>query len=159
MNRFLNTIAITTTLILIQSCSLLIRDEGKLISAATNQHEEHSIGEINHREHSTSGTGDGTKAFTQVKLKVPNILTPNKNIPIVIGVQDSDGKAIANFDTFQEKLMHLILVSDDLQFFSHLHPTYKENGQFEVAARFPQAGNYTFFSDYKPAVKQNKSQC
>ncbi|GBE93830.1 hypothetical protein [Nostoc cycadae] len=151
MNRFLNTIAITTTLILIQSCSLLIRDKGKPISAATNQHEEHSIGEINHREHLTSGTGDRNKAFTQAKLKVPNIITPNKNIPIVIGVQDSDGKAIANFDTFQEKLMHLILVSDDLQFFSHLHPTYKENGQFEVAARFPQAGNYTFFSDYKPA--------
>lgn len=93
----------------------------------------------------------GKKAFTQAKLKVPNIITPNKNIPIVIGVQDSDGKAIANFDTFQEKLMHLILVSDDLQFFSHLHPTYKENGQFEVTASFPQAGNYTFFSDYKPA--------
>ncbi|MCC5599782.1 hypothetical protein [Nostoc favosum] len=151
MNRFLNTIAITTTLILIQSCSLLIRDKGKPISAATNQHEEHSIGEINHREHSTSGTGDGKKAFTQTKLKVPSIITPNKNIPILIDVQDSDGKAIAKFDTFQEKLMHLILVSDDLQFFSHLHPTYKENGQFKVAARFPQAGNYTFFSDYKPA--------
>ncbi|MCC5643281.1 hypothetical protein LC607_10055 [Nostoc sp. CHAB 5824] len=151
MNKFLNTIALTTTLILIQSCSLLIRDEGKPISAATNQHEEHSMGEINHREHSTSGTGDGKKAFTQAKLKVPNIITPNKNIPIVIGVQDSDGKAIANFDIFQEKLMHLILVSDDLQFFNHLHPTYKENGQFEVAARFPKAGGYTFFSDYKPA--------
>lgn len=151
MNRFLNTIAITTTLILIQSCSLLIRDKGKPISAATDQHEEHSMGNINHREHSTSGIGDGKKAFTQAKLKVPSIITPNKNIPIVIGVQDSDGKAVKNFDTFQEKLMHLILVSDDLQFFSHLHPTYKENGQFEVAARFPKAGNYTFFSDYKPA--------
>ncbi|BAY63568.1 hypothetical protein NIES25_67340 (plasmid) [Nostoc linckia NIES-25] len=151
MNRFLNTIAITTTLILIQSCSLLLRDEGKPISADTDQHEEHSMGDINHREHSTNGTGDGKKAFTQAKLKVPSIITPNKNIPIVIGVQDSDGKAIAKFDTFQEKLMHLILVSDDLQFFSHLHPTYKENGQFEVTASFPQAGNYTFFSDYKPA--------
>ncbi|NEU82412.1 hypothetical protein [Nostoc sp. UIC 10630] len=151
MNRFLNAIAITTTLILAQSCSLLLRDEGKPISAATHQYEEHSMGEINHREHSTSGAGDGKKAFTLAKLKVSSIITPNKSIPIVIDVQDSDGKAIANFDTFQEKLMHLILVSDDLQFFSHLHPTYKGNGQFEVATRFPQAGSYTFFSDYKPA--------
>lgn len=151
MNRFLNAIAITTTLILAQSCSLLVRDEGKPISAATHQHEEHSMGEINHTEHSTSGAGDEKKALTQAKLKVLSIITPNKSIPILIDVQDLDGKAIANFDTFQEKLMHLILVSDDLQFFSHLHPTYKENGQFEVAARFPQAGGYTFFSDYKPA--------
>ncbi|MBD2560641.1 MULTISPECIES: hypothetical protein [Nostoc] len=151
MNRFLNAIAITTTLILAQSCSLLVRDEGKPISAATHQHEEHSMGEINHREHSTSGAGDEKKALTQAKLKVLSIITPNKSIPILIDVQDLDGKAIAKFNTFQEKLMHLILVSDDLQFFSHLHPTYKENGQFEVTARFPQAGNYTFFSDYKPA--------
>ncbi|HYW19273.1 MAG TPA: hypothetical protein VE956_08155 [Nodularia sp. (in: cyanobacteria)] len=151
MNRFLNAIAITTTLILAQSCSLLVRDEAKPISAATHQHEEHSMGEINHREHSTSGAGDEKKALTQAKLKVLSIITPNKSIPILIDVQDLDGKAIANFDTFQEKLMHLILVSNDLQFFSHLHPTYKENGQFEVAAPFPQAGGYTFFSDYKPA--------
>ncbi|AVH68193.1 hypothetical protein [Nostoc sp. 'Peltigera membranacea cyanobiont' N6] len=151
MNRFLNAIAITTTLILAQSCSLLVRDEGKPISAATHQHEEHSMGEINHREHSTSGAGDEKKALTQANLKVPSIITPNKSIPILIDVQDLDGKEIAKFDIFQEKLMHLILVSDDLQFFSHLHPTYKENGQFEVAARFPQAGGYTFFSDYKPA--------
>ncbi|MHC0067240.1 hypothetical protein ACWATR_30745 [Nostoc sp. UIC 10890] len=151
MNRFMNAIAITTTLILAQSCSLLPRDEGKPISATTHQHEERSMSGSHHREHSTSGAGDKKKAFAQAKLKVTSNITSNKNIPIVIGVQDSDGKAIANFDTFQEKLMHLILVSDDLQFFSHLHPTYKENGQFEVAARFPQAGNYTFFSDYKPA--------
>ncbi|ODG98442.1 hypothetical protein A4S05_08910 [Nostoc sp. KVJ20] len=151
MNRFMNAIAITTTLILAQSCSLLVRDEGKPISAATHQHEEHSMGEINHREHSTSGAGDEKKALTQAKLKVLSIITPNKSIPILIDVQDLNGKVVANFDIFQEKLMHLILVSDDLQFFSHLHPTYKENGQFEVAARFPQAGNYTFFSDYKPA--------
>lgn len=71
MNRFLNTIAITTTLILIQSCSLLIRDKGKPISAATNQHEEHSIGEINHREHSTSGTGDGKKSIYPGKTQSP----------------------------------------------------------------------------------------
>ncbi|MBD2527869.1 hypothetical protein [Nostoc sp. FACHB-133] len=151
MNRFLNAIAITTTLILVQSCSLLLKDEGKPISAGTHQHEEHSMGEINHREPSISSTGNGKKAFTLAKLKVPSIITPNKSIPILIDVQDSDGKKIAKFDTFQENLMHLILVSDNLQFFSHLHPTYKENGQFEVAARFPQAGNYTFFSDYKPA--------
>ncbi|MEH2273116.1 MAG: hypothetical protein V7K68_32620, partial [Nostoc sp.] len=107
--------------------------------------------EINHREHSTSGAGDKKKVFTLANLKVPSIITPSKSIPILINVQDLNGKVIANFDIFQEKLMHLILVSDDLQFFSHLHPIYKGNGQFEVTARFPQAGSYTFFSDYKPA--------
>lgn len=47
--------------------------------------------------------------------------------------------------------MHLIVVSDDLQVFQHLHPTYKGNGRFEVETTLPQSNNYTLFSDYKPA--------
>ncbi len=152
MKRFLNAIAITTTLVLAQSCSLLPKSEGRPISVNRHQHEESSMSESHHGEHSTSSVvHDEKKALTQAKLKVPSNLTANKSIPILIDVQDLNGKAIAKFDTFQEKLMHLIVVSNDLQFFSHLHPTYKNNGQFEVEASFPRAGGYTFFSDYKPA--------
>ena len=152
MKRFLNAIAITSTLVLAQSCSLLPKAEEKAISVTTHQHEEHSMRDSHHGEHSTSIAVHGEKkALIQAKLKVPSNITPNKSIPILIDVQDLNGKAIAKFDTFQEKLMHLIIVSNDLQFFSHLHPSYKDNGQFEVEASFPQAGGYTFFSDYKPA--------
>ncbi|BAY19805.1 hypothetical protein NIES21_56750 (plasmid) [Anabaenopsis circularis NIES-21] len=152
MNRFINAIAITTTLVLVQACSSLPKAEEKAMSVSTHQHEEPSINESHYGEHSTSSTIHGEKkALTQAKLKAPSNITPNKSIPLLIDVQDLNGKAIAKFDTFQEKLMHLIIVSDDLQFFSHLHPTYKDNGQFEVEASFPQAGGYTFFSDYKPA--------
>lgn len=72
-------------------------------------------------------------------------------MPLAIEIQDADGKAIANFEMFQEKLMHLIVVSDDLQFFSHLHPEYKEKGRFEVETAFPKPGGYALFVDYKPA--------
>jgi hypothetical protein len=152
MNRFLNAMAITTTLVLVQACSSLPKAEEKAMSVSTHQHEEPSINESHHGEHSTSSTVHGEKkALTQAKLKVPSVITPNKNISLLIDVQDLEGKAIAKFDTFQEKLMHLIIVSDDLQFFSHLHPTYKDNGQLKVEASFPKPGGYTFFSDYKPA--------
>lgn len=151
MNRFITAIAVTTTLLLAQSCSLLPSSEKKTISAVTHQHENDSLNGMNHEEHSTSGKGYGEeKMSTQAKLIVPTNITPNNIVPIVINVQNLDGKAIVDFDTFQEKLMHLIVVSDNLQFFSHLHPNYKDNGRFEVEARFPQAGGYTFFSDYKP---------
>lgn len=165
MNRFLNAIAITTTLIPVQACSSLPKAEEKAMSVSTHQHEERStsgshnheepsINESHHGEHSTSSTVHGEKkALTQAKLKVSSDITPNKNISLLIDVQDLNGKAIAKFDTFQEKLMHLIIVSDDLQFFSHLHPTYKDNGQFQVEASFPKAGGYTFFSDYKPTAQ------
>lgn len=92
----------------------------------------------------------------EAKLTIQGTITPNKPVPLAIDIQDKSGKAIAKFDTFQEKLMHLIVVSDDLQFFSHLHPTYKENGRFEVETSFPQPGNYTLLSDYKPAGQKEQ---
>jgi hypothetical protein len=93
----------------------------------------------------------GTKESAQVKLTAPDKISPNQPVTFGIEVQDSKGKAIAQFDTFQEKLMHLIVVSDDLQVFQHLHPTYKGNGRFEVETALPQVGGYTLVSDYKPA--------
>jgi hypothetical protein len=81
----------------------------------------------------------------------PGKINLNQPTPLLIEVTNQQGKAIAQFDTFQEKLMHLIVVSDDLQVFNHLHPEYKGSGRFEVAATLPQPGSYTLFSDYKPA--------
>lgn len=88
---------------------------------------------------------------TQVKLTTSGTILPNKAALLVIDIQDTKGKAIAKFDTFQEKLMHLIVASDNLQVFQHLHPNYKGNGRFEVETALPQPGNYTLISDYKPA--------
>jgi len=98
----------------------------------------------------------GMKESAQVKLTAPSQIAPNQSVTFMVNVQDSKGKAIAQFDTFQEKLMHLIVVSNDLQVFQHLHPTYKGNGRFEVETKLPKAGNYALFADYKPAGKKEE---
>ena len=106
-------------------------------------------GEKSNDSHEGHSTPTQTTA-TQAKLTASRDIAPKTPVKLSIEVRDSAGKAIANFDTFQQKLMHLIIVSDNLQFFSHLHPTYKGNGSFEVEANFPRSGSYTLFSDYKP---------
>jgi plastocyanin len=80
-------------------------------------------------------------------------LLPKAPVTMTIDVKDLKGRSIAKFDTFQEKLMHLIIVSDDLSHFDHIHPTYQGNGRFVVQANFPKPGKYSLFSDYKPAGK------
>jgi hypothetical protein len=70
---------------------------------------------------------------------------------LIIDIKAKNGQSIDKFTTFQTKLMHLIVVSDDLRFFDHIHPVYKQKGRFEVPAKFPQGGNYTLVSDYQPA--------
>jgi hypothetical protein len=128
---------------------------------ASSSHDGHSMGGMNGMEmddssksnadeHSMHGGMQGVEK-TQAKLTQPRIIVLGKPIPLKIDIVDRQGKAIAQFDTFQEKLMHLIVVSDDLQVFNHVHPEYKGSGHFEVAATFSQPGSYTLFSDYKPA--------
>lgn len=102
---------------------------------------------VSQNKHSGHG---GLATTAKASLVKPEMIRLNQPTPLAIEVTDPQGKAISQFDTFQEKLMHLIVVSDDLQFFTHIHPDYTGNGRFEVAATFPQPGSYTLFSDYKP---------
>ncbi|MBD2541719.1 hypothetical protein [Coleofasciculus sp. FACHB-SPT36] len=123
-------------------------------TAGTDPHEGHHMGHGSKHESAHESMPETEAA--QAKLTIQGTITPNKPVSLAIDIQDKSGKAIVKFDTFQEKLMHLIVVSDDLQFFSHLHPTYKQNGRFEVEASFPQPGNYTLLNDYKPAGQKEQ---
>jgi hypothetical protein len=107
----------------------------------------------NHGQHSTEhkNHNENTKITTQAKLTAGKNIAPNQPVSLVIDIQDDAGKAINKFDSFQEKLMHLIVVRDDLQSFTHLHPDYKGNGRFNVSSSFPSPGSYTLISDYKPS--------
>lgn len=161
MKHLITALAITSTLLLAQGCSSGERHssdttkshEGHAVEGETsasppaNPHEGHAMGNMAHGEESTAA---------QAKLSIPKDVVPNRPVPLVIDIQDSSGKAIAFFDTFQEKLMHLIIVSDNLQLFSHIHPAYKEKGRFEVETSFPQSGSYTLFSDYKPTGQKEQ---
>ncbi|WP_407897366.1 hypothetical protein [Scytonema sp. NUACC26] len=113
-------------------------------------------GESSHNGHSTEQTHDGDSSTTQAKLTAPKNLAQNQPMSLVIDVRDSQGKAVTNFDTFQEKTMHAIVVRDDLQSFAHVHPEYKGNGRFEVSTTFPTAGEYKIFSDYKPSGQKEQ---
>jgi hypothetical protein len=112
--------------------------------AERNGHEGHGS---NHEGMTMPAThGDET---TTAKLTAGNIQSGTET-NLVIDIKAKNGQAIDKFETFQTKLMHLIIVSDDLQVFNHVHPLYKQRGRFEVQANFPQGGNYTLVSDYKP---------
>ena len=150
MKRLFSGIFVVTTLLLTPGCSSNTKSTETQVSPSMMNHDGHSMENMNH--------GDNSQITTKVKLTAPKSLSPNQPINLVIDIQDATGKPINKFDIFQEKIMHLIVVRDDLQFFDHIHPEYKENGRFEVTTNFPESGNYTLFSDYKPAGnKENVS--
>jgi hypothetical protein len=164
MKHFLNTLAITSVILITQGCSISPKAEEKP-TTSTKQNQDHSMSTETSSSaqsnlpqgHSMTNMGkEEASPLAQAKLISPKNIAPNKPVSLGINVQESTGKSITKFDTFQEKLMHLIVVSDDLQFFSHLHPNYKEDGRFEVEATFPTSGKYTLFSDYKPSGQKEE---
>ena len=135
-----------------------VMDNSQTSAANKNLHEGHNMEDSKthdageqHHDGGHSGYSDAEPANAIAKLTVPSNIAPKTPVPLVIEVQNKEGKSIADFDKFQEQLMHLIVVSDNLQYFNHIHPTYKGNGRFEVQTDFPGSGSYTLFSDYKPA--------
>jgi hypothetical protein len=56
-----------------------------------------------------------------------------------------------------EKMIHLIIVSNDLSYFNHIHPE-PDGNNFVVETVFPSAGNYLLFAEYKPMGEQTLVQ-
>jgi hypothetical protein len=59
------------------------------------------------------------------------------------------GESVINFERNMEKLLHLIVVNDSLQFFDHVHPTFKD-GVFSISYKFPRDDSYRLYLDFKP---------
>ncbi|MCC6414273.1 MAG: hypothetical protein IT270_21670 [Saprospiraceae bacterium] len=75
-------------------------------------------------------------------------------------------------DLVHEKKMHLIVVSDDLSWFDHIHPEYQASGSYDIKLlgsndkftngrgatemRFDNGGRYWAFVDYKPSGGKNQ---
>ncbi|MFC5405941.1 hypothetical protein [Cohnella soli] len=106
--------------------------------------------------HGGHGAMDGkesgeTEAATTAAWKWEETgLKPGADVKLSIAIQDKNGAAVEAFKLNHEKKMHLIVVSNDLSFFNHIHPEYKGDGQFEVTTKFPAAGTYKMFADYIP---------
>jgi len=107
-----------------------------------------AVGQQPHAHHGAAPTE--AKGLFQAGLSAPDDIAPGRMFTATVHIRDDKGQAVTGFDIFQEKRMHLILVRDDLEFFSHLHPEYKGNGDFQVEASVPSPGGYTFFCDYMP---------
>ena len=60
------------------------------------------------------------------------------------------GQMVRNLMVVHEHLLHLIVVSEDLSFFDHVHPIRQDDGSFTLDYRFPHGGQYLLFADVTP---------
>ena len=103
----------------------------------------------------------GMKLIVQVPERVeyalevgqsPELLKPGAIANLTFRVLDPrTGKPVTRFDIVHEKLMHLFLVSENLEFFAHEHPTLQRDGTFKLSVRLPRPGMYRMLADYYPS--------
>jgi hypothetical protein len=57
---------------------------------------------------------------------------------------------VRQFETVHERLVHFFVLSNDLQFFQHLHPVLQTDGSFEQRVILPREGIYRVIADFLP---------
>lgn len=77
--------------------------------------------------------------------------TPGVAEAFTFRIVGPDGAAVANFDTRHEKDLHLVVTSDDLASFQHLHPTLAGDGTWSINMALPRAGGYRAYADFAAA--------
>ena len=65
-------------------------------------------------------------------------------------IGDAANRKVTNLDIVHERPMHLLVVSEDLAEFYHIHPLPSASGTFDVSHIFPHGGHYKLYADYTP---------
>lgn len=60
-------------------------------------------------------------------------------------------RPVRDFNPVHERLFHAFVVSQDLQFFEHGHPSLVADGVFQYPIVFPKPGMYRVLGDFYPA--------
>jgi P-type Cu+ transporter len=95
--------------------------------------------------------------YQPVVAMEPTSVEAGQPVSLTLRMFQPDGQTpLVSFDEVHTKLLHLILVSQDLSQFLHVHPEYKGEGVFVLDdLTLPSGDNYTVFADFTPT---NQSQ-
>ena len=83
---------------------------------------------------------------------VPAIVRHNQKTSLFFTVRHPDSnEAVKRFEMVHEKRYHLFVVSQDMQFFEHIHPEQADEGTWSAQTTLPRAGYYKVLSDFLPS--------
>ena len=81
----------------------------------------------------------------------PAVLKPGDDVSLTLRATSPDGAPVSQFELVHEKLIHLFVVSENLEFFEHIHPALKDDKAFHIETRLPIPGMYRLLADYYPS--------
>jgi hypothetical protein len=96
------------------------------------------------------GVIDPIEYGLDLKLQ-PRVPRADQSVELIFAVNEpNSGKPVQDFEVLHERLFHLFVVSDGLDFFLHEHPLLGRDGRFRFRTRFPKPGMYRLLCDFYP---------
>ena len=77
-------------------------------------------------------------------------LAANAPVRLRFQARRADGAPIRFLENVHERPLHLLIVSEDLAEFDHIHPELTADDRFEVVHRFRHGGRYRLYADFTP---------
>lgn len=125
---------------------------------------------LEHNDNAGKGNGN---AYTMEFKANPEKIEAGKAamLSFTPKIKGKESEAVP-LDVHHEKKLHLIVVSKDLSYFTHIHPEYQASGAYDIAVlptgkdytngaghnetKFEKGGDYMLFADYFPSGANNQ---
>lgn len=89
-----------------------------------------------------------------VRIK-PEQLTLHRSTELLLTVTDKrSDRRVQDFTILDEELMHLIIISEDMNYYYHLHPDYIGNGEFVSSFTPHVGGDFFMYATFAPKPGQ-----
>ncbi len=121
------------------------------LSAGEEGHSHHS-----HDMHERHGSSPAVSEPVVDMETSPAEITAGKPATIVFTIRDQDGRPVRDLAITHDRILHVVIISDDLSVFGHIHAEdrgpitaeMKDNARFPVSFTFPKAGRYNIALDF-----------
>jgi hypothetical protein len=84
-------------------------------------------------------------------ITVPAVVKPGQKTTLRFKIfHPGTGEQIKKFEVVHERQYHLFVISQDMEYFEHIHPEQQPDGTWSIDVTLPKAGYYKVLSDFVP---------
>jgi hypothetical protein len=81
----------------------------------------------------------------------PAAVHPGEKVTLFFTFLDpGSGAVVRNFEIVHTKLFHLFVISQDMDYFDHIHPAMRDDGTWTIQTSVPKPGYYQVLCDVMP---------
>ena len=83
---------------------------------------------------------------------IPAVVRPGEKTKALFRIfHPGNGEAIKKFEVVHERQYHLFVISQDMEYFQHIHPEEQPDGTWSIDVTLPKPGYYKVLSDFMPS--------